>query len=370
MIGIASFAALVFALKPDPLVRVEGPGTCPSSDEVARRLERFLPPRPVNVEPDRATLEVEEDVLHLVLLKADGTLVGDKRLERKASCAEIAEAVAVIIAIWEHPLRPGLVPPIDPSLASMALGEARADKGGAGQLRSPAGTPTDGSAAVAVEVPKASAKQRVVAMADAAERSRAASDLFADYPDTAPPRFERDVATSKPGERGPAWRVEAGAAVRGLYPSMVPGALLEAVIRRGAAGWGARFDLGGAWWSDADVETGSVSWTRLTAGAGLVQDWSYRRVFLGLREEILGGALVATSRGFDRTQTRAVVEPGAEIGLRTGVWVTSSFSLWTDFGLTLWPLNDELRVEGVSQTVKANRWVGALSVGGTIATGR
>jgi hypothetical protein len=277
------------------------------------------------VEPDRASVNSEPGQVRLSLVRPDGTVVGEKQLDLKASCAEMAEAVAVVIAIWERPLRSGGVPPLD------LPPEAEPDK------------------ALPVEP----------------------------VPPVAPPSEMRELLLKERENvfREPIlflrarWRFELGAAVQSVFPTGMPGALVDVALR-GNARWGPRIALGATWWNEADLGVGHVSWTRLTAGLGMIHGWDGRRFFLDLREQFVAAALVARGRGFDRTQTQTAFDPGIEAGLRTGVVLSPSWQLWVDVGLAFWPIPQELRVEGFDRTVDAAALTGSLSVGGTFLSGR
>jgi hypothetical protein len=332
MLALTSLTALLLALETDALVRVGGASACPRPDEVEAHLERRLPARPAGVEPDRATVDVDAGQLRLVLVRPDGTLVGEKRLDPKASCVEMAEAVAIVIAIWERPLRAGGVPP--PEL------------------------PADRREEIAAQTearPERSAPVLADARADAVVEKPAAVDRSEPSPTDAAAR--------------PPWRFEIGAGVETVFPGGMPGALIDATLRS-RAGFGPRIALGGAWWNEAELGVGHVSWTRLTASLGLIHGWASSRLFLDLREQLVAAALVARGRGYDRTQTRVAFDPGVEAGLRAGVAVSSSLRLWLDVGLAFWPVPQELRVDGFAQSIDAGAFSGLLSVGGTFLTAR
>jgi len=327
MFALPSFGdALLLARTTDALVQIEGATTCPTRDDVAQQLERLLPARPADIEPDRASIHSEDGAIRLTLVRPDGTPIGEKRLELKASCAEMAEAVALVIAIWERPIRPGLVPPLDVSLSA----------------RPEAGTALIGTATAAKEL---------------SVRAPEETD-------------EHTAESNPPAVPAATWRFEVGAAMQSLGPLRVPGALVEGVFRHLAGGWGFRAAVGGSWWNDTAVGPGSVSWTRVGGGVGLIHGWAGPRLFLDLREQFLAAALVARGHGYDETVTRVVFDPGLEVGIRPGVLLAPWLRLWIDVGLAFWPVPRELQVSGFEQTVDASRWVGALSFGGSFLSTR
>jgi hypothetical protein len=114
MLVAANLGLVILAVAADPLVRVAGTASCPLPAQVAAEVERLLPPRPPDVAPDLARVDTDAGGVRVELRRADETLIGEKTLARKASCAEMAEAIGIVLAMWELPLHPGLVPPVDP----------------------------------------------------------------------------------------------------------------------------------------------------------------------------------------------------------------------------------------------------------------
>jgi hypothetical protein len=94
-------------------VEVRSTTDCPSAQEVTERLLPLLPP---STDPSDArdvaliqVVEVRADGtadLSLRLLRADASEIGDRRVSLQGSCAEMAEAVATILATWETDPRP------------------------------------------------------------------------------------------------------------------------------------------------------------------------------------------------------------------------------------------------------------------------
>src|SRR5262249_8973638 len=155
---------------------------------------------------------------------------------------EMAEAVAVVIAIWERPLRPGLVPPLE------ATGSA------ARQL------PPSGSS---------------------------------------PPAAEPS-GTPKPNV--PGCRFEGGFAIEERAPKRISGAMLEAVLRKRDGNWGPRLFFEGAWWTQSDLGPGHVSWARLGGGLGMIHGWAGKRFFFDLHEQFQLAALIAEGHGYDHVE--------------------------------------------------------------------
>jgi hypothetical protein len=89
-------------------LNVQGDLTCPSPAEVSQNLARLVPGREAGPAEARAYLSTGEGFINIELLGPDGGLVADRRLDRAGSCAEMAEAVAVILAAWQAKFSPTL----------------------------------------------------------------------------------------------------------------------------------------------------------------------------------------------------------------------------------------------------------------------
>ncbi|MGD0837749.1 MAG: hypothetical protein ABSB49_13990 [Polyangia bacterium] len=80
---------------------------CPSSQEIAQRLQPLLPDRPEQQYPaDIASVDVTENGktetrLRLHLIGPDGADVGDRTVLVQSDCTEAAATVAAVIAAWE-----------------------------------------------------------------------------------------------------------------------------------------------------------------------------------------------------------------------------------------------------------------------------
>jgi len=300
---------VLLALAADPLVRVEGSSTCPRPPEVSGQLQRFLPARPADVAADEARVDSVVGGVRVELRRAgDATVVGEKTLARRASCAELAEAIGVVLATWEWPLHPGLVPPIDPAALARPP-------------RPPAAATATASAG------------------------------------PAPPRHDR-------------FRVEADAGARAVLPGPVPGLAVDVVLRARASGWGGRLLVSGSWWTEADLAGGQVSWRRAYAGVGLIKGWEGEHGFVDAHADALGAALFATGRGYDETRAPIAFDPGVAVGVRTGFATARLVRLWIEATLAWWPLHPSLGVDGVGQRVEAAMLEPGVSVGGSLLFGR
>jgi hypothetical protein len=86
------------------IVAIDGETTCPTPMQVSEHLEALLADRSTATVPDRARLAWTGEVLELELDSAAGRTLARREFSRQASCAQLAAAVAVVIATWETTL--------------------------------------------------------------------------------------------------------------------------------------------------------------------------------------------------------------------------------------------------------------------------
>ena len=95
-----------------PVIRADT-GGCPEGAAGSQRLAGLLnggQPGP----PDLVDLSLAGPDLHLRLSRADGTLVAERLIPRSNRCAELADAVAALVAAWEADLRTEATPAVPP----------------------------------------------------------------------------------------------------------------------------------------------------------------------------------------------------------------------------------------------------------------
>jgi hypothetical protein len=92
-------------------LEVQGSTTCPTPSEVSRHLARLLPEASQGDSATRATLSSSDSSVMVELLGPDGGLLAERRLDSSGSCAELAEAVAVILAAWQAKFSPRVASP-------------------------------------------------------------------------------------------------------------------------------------------------------------------------------------------------------------------------------------------------------------------
>ncbi len=94
-------------------VDIRSSGRCPSADDVLARLQPILPEARDKTARHVATVDVIDDgpegtTLHLLLVRADASVIGDRQVRLQKSCEDMALTAATILAAWESdPAAPG-----------------------------------------------------------------------------------------------------------------------------------------------------------------------------------------------------------------------------------------------------------------------
>lgn len=97
-----------------PGLAIDGDSRCPTPAQVDEQFGQLVvrregrPGEPT--ERHHATLTIAEPVVTITLRASDGNLLAERTLEQGASCAELAQAVAVILAAWEATFSPSVAP--------------------------------------------------------------------------------------------------------------------------------------------------------------------------------------------------------------------------------------------------------------------
>jgi len=86
-----------------PMMDIQGDSTCPTPGEVSEHLARLTSDGESGRIPQapHALLSTGEGFVNIQLLGPDGGLLAERRLDRAASCADLGEAAAVILAAWQ-----------------------------------------------------------------------------------------------------------------------------------------------------------------------------------------------------------------------------------------------------------------------------
>jgi hypothetical protein len=82
-------------------ITVEGTTSCPQPGEVAARLQAVAPTGGM---AGRAVLSESDGALRVQLMRPDGTVVGERLLDARYPCRELADAAAVVLASWQRDL--------------------------------------------------------------------------------------------------------------------------------------------------------------------------------------------------------------------------------------------------------------------------
>jgi hypothetical protein len=127
-------AELAFLVVLAGAVQVESATPCPTAAAVEARLPAL--PAPAGP-PDRALIRSADGKLTLTLARADGSAVVERQIAAQGTCADLAGAVALIVAVWqaqahpELPTAPTIVTPPEPTLTMEAKAHVVASLAGA-----------------------------------------------------------------------------------------------------------------------------------------------------------------------------------------------------------------------------------------------
>ena len=129
-------AAMLVLWLANPLLDLGGDSTCPTPAEVRDRLAQLFGSTTGHPGSDRhrAYLSSTDGMVHVELLAPDGRLLAERTLNRTGSCADVAEAVAVVLSTWEAEFNPNIAtsvmlppPAPPPSMPDMLPSEPRED---------------------------------------------------------------------------------------------------------------------------------------------------------------------------------------------------------------------------------------------------
>jgi hypothetical protein len=116
--SLLCLSALAVMVAAAGTVEVRSGTDCPSSQQISTKLRPLLSSgKSLGPGGDVASVEsVAADAdgvagFHLRLLRPDGTVVGDRRLDAQGDCEKKAEVIATVIAAWEIELDPIEPPP-------------------------------------------------------------------------------------------------------------------------------------------------------------------------------------------------------------------------------------------------------------------
>jgi len=292
-------ALLTSLLAWEPVIRLlPSPVVCPRAEEVERQLALLLPSAVAVVpgRPDVATLEDVEDRLRVTLAREDGTLLGRRELTTKASCGELASAVALVLAMWESDVHPEFVL----------------------ELPAPTAPPPEVAPPLAAPVP-APAPRPTFAVAEAQPplRHRGALDFGAAFGVVAATQ-----AAEGSREDDLAWSAT-------LVGTWLPA----------ARGWGGQLTFFGDGERAQPLPVGEARWRRAGGSLGPVFRWypSRGRTHLDLHTALMVAALGVRGAGLGKTAEDWSLDEGGAAGVRVRVPLGRTWCPWFGLAVEVWP---------------------------------
>jgi hypothetical protein len=307
-----ALAALVVFAPPE----VTGSGDCPSAAMVAARLAPLLPPGDDAARGDLVELEAAGDATLVRLRDPEGNVVNERRTAA-STCAERADEVALLIAIWEADLHADVAfPPLAPPVV-------------------------DEAPPVAAPAPRVDAP-----------------------PPAAAPVTRVQAAPPAPPSR---WAGSVGGALALVAPAsagVAPAGWIEATLSAGGP-VGARVALGATGEHQLALPPGTVSWRRVSLGLGPVAELALGRARLSIRAGALVAAVIARGSGFSQDQSATSWQLGGEAAARGGWALTPRLGLWADAGLAVFPGTVRVSVSNVTEKPTVPRWATQAAIGAT-----
>jgi hypothetical protein len=291
-----------------PAPEVRGDTRCPRPDEVGAMLGRMLPPGDTTASSpaDVAELHEEQGALVIVLRRASGEVMGEKRLPGTLSCTVRAQAAAVAIAALESRTSDesasllDLPPPPEPPAA-------------------PPGPP-------AVPLP--------------------ASPAPSSAPTTEPLASPVETRVTAPAVAGVPPVLDAGFGLLGSFDGdLAPGARVEIGAGRVASAWGVSLAALAVGSHSAAVAPGEAAWWRWGAQLSARAAWTSGERRVEGRAGVALTALEVAGRGFSRDTGATLLDPGAVASVRF-VTLTGRGHPWTEVGGAFWPREHDVSVSG------------------------
>ena len=300
-------ALVTWLVAMNPVVRFTGDDVgCPTAAEVDARLRTLLPTASPSGERDVAVLGETGSRLRVTVRRPDGTTLGERELDRAHSCADLAAAVALVIATWESDVHPEFALAL-PGMAEPAR---------------PSPIAPGGRAADSPDLERAPPRAELTS-----ERS--------DAPAAVPPRTARSA-------------FDLGAAlVASAAPHTLDGSFQSDLVAAGAvvAGWvhegrgpGLRLALGIAADRVVPLGSGEAHWRRATAAFGpQLRLSSLAATVLDLHGELTAAGLNVRGQRFATNDDGWSFDLGAGAGAR--LWMgTGTWRPWVDLSAVVWPI--------------------------------
>jgi hypothetical protein len=314
MIGLNALisAAHGLWLGASPIVAISSEATCPTAEDVAARVSALLAARDSNEPPDLARVVERDGSLVVTLARTDGTVIGERALDRGYPCADLAAAAAVIVVTLESDVHP--------------------------EFRLAPGAPGAGPAAIAAPPPPPPAPPppppapppppRAPPPPPRAPAPRASAPVAVSRPAPAPPRSTFDVGAGVTGSLAPSGD--------GAAPAL--GALVSATWLPPARRVGARAALSAGAEREIPLGAASVRWRRVSAGLGptLRVTPAGRRFVIDLHAEALAARVTATGVDFSKDHAASAVDAGLGAGVRLSWQPEHVVFPWLEVGGAAW----------------------------------
>ena len=288
-VGATNFISALLALwLAQPALEVGGDSACPAPAEVRERLAEIANVGAATSQSDRhrANLSSVGGNVHVELLGADGRLLAERTLDQTGSCADVSEAVAVVLSTWEAEFNPHV--------------------------------------ATSVVLPPPVAPAREAPLPAVVAKARA--------PEAPPLRFDVGLALL-------------GSIAGG---EVVPGAKLEGSLfpTSGSLGLGAALSASSTHSQSVDSSPGDVHWMRVALTVGPNYRLGQGATMLDL---YAGGALAILHLegvGIPSSAADTSAQLGLGAGLR-GLWAWNNAAAWLGLDALAFPGRDSLEIGGV-----------------------
>jgi hypothetical protein len=323
-------ALLTWLVAVGPVVRFTGDVACPTIAEVDSQSRTLLPAASESGERDVATLEQTRSRVRVTLRRPDGTTLGEREFDRAHSCAELAGAIALVIATWESDVHPEFALTLPPPAPRA----------------SPSPVSTGGQTAPPLTI----------------ARRPESAETAAKLP-IAPPALRAPPGRST---------FDVGAAlVAAAAPHTLDGSFQSDLVVAGSivAGWlhhgrgpGARLALGAAADRLVSLGPGEAHWRRATAAFGPQLRVSPLATVLDLHAELIVAALNVRGQGFLANANDWSLDLGAGAGVR--LWIgAGTWRPWLDLSVAVWPREHVIYVSPSAEAVSLPKFEALLALG-------
>jgi hypothetical protein len=248
-----------------------------------------------------------------MLTKGGSTPVGSRRLAVAGSCAEAAEAVAVVAASW---MADYLTPPASAPWLPQHATAAPTPTASALLTRSPADSPVSGGRAIVFDI-----------------------------------GLGAGLTTANTGTGAPLLTAEMN-------------------VRRSESASAARVVVLAAGTRTVDLGSGAAAWRRLVGGVGAARGWGRPAAFAEIGIDAMAGATLIEGRGFASSSTTTSLDVGGAPWLKGGARLAAlPITVWASAGAIVWLREQRVRVEGMPAVAALPRLDLVLGAGLAWTTG-